>query len=158
MLLANDDILNEGESYTFTYEHGSVKGHLDSWVQEKLAFYLSNFGTVTNASSNWFGGRYAVTVVPKNYWTLSAWKGGFDYAWQNMGYTGTFIQAEGGSVSHAAGGIHQLVTDTVKGVANTLGEAASGGLGAIAKQLAPWIALVVAGFLIYEYTKPKRGE
>lgn len=155
MLLVDEDILNQGDEYTFTYEHGGVASHLDSWVQEQLAFNLQNFGTVTKASRGWFSGRYAVTVVPRNYWTLKDWKGGFEYAWKQMDYKGAFIQAEGGTVSHAAGGVHQLVVDTVKGVTDTVGEAAGGGLGALFKHLAPWIALAAAGFLIYEYSKRK---
>jgi hypothetical protein len=157
MLLADQDILTKGVDYTFTYEHGTAKGKSDSWVQEKLAYFLSTFGSVMKARSNWFSGRYVITVVPKGHWTLEEWKDGFAYAWKAMDYAGAFIQAEGGSVSHAGGGVHQLVVDTVKGVAGTAGEAVSGGLGAAFKNLAPWIALAAAAFLAYEYTKKKAG-
>jgi hypothetical protein len=158
MLLSSRDILTQGENYTFTYEHGSTKGHMDSWVLEQLMFNLSEFGDVLTARSDWFSGRYVITVTPKNEFTLKDWKEGFAYAWNAMDYKGTFIQAEGGSVSHAGGGIHQLVVDTVKGVSDTVGEAASGGLGSLFKNIAPWVALAAAAFLVFEYTKGKVGK
>jgi hypothetical protein len=61
MLLADQDILNQGENYTFTYEHGSTASHLDSWVQENLAFNLSNIGSVMKVKRGWFSGCH-VTV------------------------------------------------------------------------------------------------
>ncbi len=159
MLLSRSDILAQGEPYTFTYTSGEKLQDSESWVLEQLRFFMVNYGGVQSVARGFLSGRYVVTVIPSHEYDLADWMAGFEWSFQQMGWENNlFIQAEGGKVSGSPGGLKQAVVETVTGIAETVGGAAAGGLGAMLKELAPYLILVAGGLLAYEYLKPSRSK
>ncbi|MBT9169558.1 MAG: hypothetical protein DDT19_02919 [Syntrophomonadaceae bacterium] len=120
-ILRDDSVLNIGSVYTFTFEHGRIfEFRTDSWVRERLNYFMQNFGRVISARRPLFTNRYTITVIPRIRASLSDWLSAFDYSWRQMGYrAASFIIAEaGGEVTEPVG-----IQRVARGVGETVAEA-----------------------------------
>jgi hypothetical protein len=154
--IAKFDTLNANDQYVFTYASGNFWKDSASWVQQQLTYFLQNFGDVVNVDRGFISGHYAIVVAPNTEYTRADWETGFKYAFQSQFMdwpSASLVLCEAGTVSSQPGGIKQEIVSDVKGIAGTLGDMASGGLGALLKPLAPYFIAVAAGWLLYEYTK-----
>lgn len=134
LYLLSSDKLSPKNQYVFTFESGKwIEISSSSDVQDKLRYFLQNYGDVVRVDRALFSGRYTVVVIPKIEATLPQWLTAFIYAWINMGYgDARYISAEGGTTSSQPGGLPQLFT----GAGETFGQ--------MLKPLAPYLIGAVA--------------
>lgn len=112
LYLLSSDKLSPGNQYVFTFESGKwIEISSSSDVQDRLRYFMQNYGDVLRVDRALFSGRYTVVVAPKIEATLPQWLTAFTYAWINMGYgDAKYISAEGGTISSQPGGLPQLFT------------------------------------------------
>lgn len=138
LLLASDK-LSPGNQYTFTFEHGNwIEISSSGDVQDKLRYFMQNYGDILKVDRALFSGRYVVVVAPKGPATLPQWLNAFDYSWKNMGYgDAKYISTEEGTVSTQPGGVSQIFT----GASEVAGES-------IYNLLKPFIPYLIGGVIL----------
>ncbi|MFH1398964.1 MAG: hypothetical protein ABIG95_02540 [Candidatus Woesearchaeota archaeon] len=131
--LITSAVLQKGNIYTFTFEHGRLfEYNSDSAVTEDMKYYMKNYGEVISASRAFFSDRYVIIILSTSSYTLSDWLTAFKYSWDNMGYgNANFLFAEGGYGSSQAGG----VTAITAGVGSSVGST----IAATLKPLTPYL-------------------
>ena len=133
-ILLSSDKLFPGNQYTFTFEHGKwIEISSSGDVQEKLRYFLQNYGDILRVDRALFSGRYVVVVAPKIEATLPQWLAAFDYSWKNMGYgDAKYISTEEGVGSTQPGGLPQLFTGAGESIFQLLKPFAPYLIGALA--------------------------
>ncbi len=107
-VMVSSDVLQTGGTYTFTFSINQLLiTTSDIEIQNKLQYFMQNYGDISSVVRPIFSGRFVVTVVPKASYSLSAWLSAFNYSWSNIpGYEGvTFLTVEGGATSSVPGGL-----------------------------------------------------
>jgi len=157
-VLINEDILQPGNEYVFTYEHGRLfEYRSDSWVESNIKERIANYGNVISVNRGFFSDRYVVTVAPIESRTLSDWLSALETIWQDMGYgKANFLVAEEGRISTRPGGVTEAAVKVGEEIVQPLvripGEAAV----SLVKPLFPY-ALALGGLALLLLLVSKGG-
>lgn len=148
-VLSLNDTLAIGTPATFTFEESGwfFLFETESSILQGLQERMGNYGYVSSVSRPLFSDRWVVTINPVAQVTLSDWLSAFDASWRDMGYTVTFIQAEGGSVSTQPGGVSQLLPS----LGTTIGETAQ-------QIIKPLFTYILIGVAVYAGIKVQIGR
>ncbi len=153
-VLSLDNTLSPGTPATFTFQESGWFFFFEraSSILQGLRDRMGNYGDIISVSRPLFSDRWVIVITPTTQATLSDWLSAFDTSWKDMGYTVTFIQAEGGIISTQPGGVTQILPS----IGTTIGETAQ-------SIIKPIFTYVLIGIIVYAGIKTlpqimKRGK